>query len=77
MSAERTTQPHRPARCRGAKAVRGPDRGAAAALFRRRSAICRDCDVRDGCYVAHQPLCSRRRIWMDARKFCPADPPRW
>ncbi len=74
MSAERTIR--RAGRCRGAKAVRGPG-GTAAALLRRRGAICRTCDERDGCYVAHQRPCSRRRILMDARKFCPADPPRW
>lgn len=63
--------------CRGAKAIRGVDRNAAAALFNRRKKACRACGVKTGCFIAHQTPCSQRRLLSDPKKFCPRSPPRW
>ncbi len=63
--------------CRGAKAIRGDDRNAAAALYDHRRTICATCQDRETCYVAHQTPCAQRRILLDPGKFCPASPPHW
>jgi len=39
--------------CRGVKAVRGVDRGTMAALQSRRKKICRACDEKGWCFIAH------------------------
>jgi len=63
--------------CRGAKAVRGVDRGAAMVLMRKRRKLCRACTQKSDCYVAHQEGCSQRRILSDPKKSCPGDPSCW
>jgi len=63
--------------CRGAKAVRGVARGAAAALYRQRKRICDACDQKEACFIAHQKPSLQRRTLSDVDRSCPADPPRW
>jgi len=46
-------------------------------LYAFRKRICRACDTKAKCFVAHQKACSRQRILCDPHKCCPRPQPRW